>query len=215
METRELIEKLSQEAGIKKPSRAPVWWIVRLVLVLVVYGAGVQFFLGIRPHILVQFERFWFTLEIALLAGLIASATFASVFAMYPDLYQKPWVARIPYLLFAALILLVFYQLVFTPDDPRMVIPAPGGHAMECALCIGAVALTPSALIFGLLRKGASVTPLSAGFLALLTSTGIGSLTLRLAEENDSLMHLATWHYLPTLIFAALGVIAGRVLLKW
>ena len=86
---------------------------------------------------------------------------------------------------------------------------------MECALCIGSVALIPSALIFALLRKGASVRQFQAGSFAVLAASSIGCLTLRLAEANDSMMHLASWHYGPTVLFAALGAALGKILLKW
>jgi hypothetical protein len=69
--------------------------------------------------------------------------------------------------------------------------------------------------MFVLLRKGASIRQLQAGSFAVLTATAIGCLTLRLSEENDSIMHLLQWHYLPTLLFAALGALAGKWLLKW
>lgn len=215
MKTQELIEKLSQEATQKQVFHAPAWWAIRLLCILAFYGLAAQFFLGIRPDIILQLARLYFALEITLLSGITISAALASVFTMYPDMYQKPWMLKVPYLLFGVLILLISYQLAFASNDIRMVIPPPGGHAMECALCIGAVALIPSALIFGLLRKGASVTPLNAGFFAVLAATGIGCLTLRIAEANDSLMHLVTWHYLPTFIFASLGAIAAKWLLKW
>lgn len=215
MKTHELIEKLSQEAPLRQTSRTPAWWAVRLISVLILYGVGAQFFLGVRPDIILQFERPFFVLEIILLAGMPISAALASVFVMYPDMYQKPWILKIPYLLFAALILLLSYQFAFMAIDIRMVIPPPGGHAMECALCIGSVALIPSALIFGILRQGASVTPVNAGFLAVLATTGIGCLILRIAEANDSLMHLVSWHYLPTFIFASIGAALAKRLLKW
>jgi hypothetical protein len=59
------------------------------------------------------------------------------------------------------------------------------------------------------------VHPLQAGAFAVLTASTIGALTLRLAEENDSIVHLVQWHYLPTLFFAVLGAFAGKWLLKW
>ncbi len=215
MKTQDLIEKLSQEAVLKKDSRTPAWWALRLMCILLFYGAGTQFFLGIRPDIILQFERLPFALEITLLVGMTISAALASIFTMYPDMYQKPWILKVPYLSFVSLILLVSYQLAFMTNDIRMVLPPPDGHAMECALCIGAVALIPSALIFGILHKGASIKPLNAGFLAVLTAMGIGCLTLRISEANDSLVHLVTWHYLPIFIFSCLGAIAAKWLLKW
>lgn len=218
MDTQELIARLSQDAAKdtpKKALQAPAWWAMRLIAVLAAYGFGAQFFLHVRPDIDLQLERAAFAVEIALLVSLTLSSAIAAVFAMYPDAHQKPWVLKTPYAVFTALATFVAVQLVAMPQDPRMVIPPPGGHGMECAICIASVALIPSALIFGLLRKGASVTPRRAGSFAVLAATGLGCLTLRLAEANDSLLHLATWHYAPTLVFAALGAAVGRFLLKW
>lgn len=215
MKTHDLIEQLSQEAVFKQNIRTPAWWAVRLMCILFLYAFGAQFFLGVRPDIALQLTRPFFAFEIILLAGITVSAALSCVFVMFPDMYQTQGILKAPYLFFAALMLLLSYQLVFWADDIRMVIPPRGGHAMECALCIAAVALIPSALIFALLRKGASVTPLHAGFFAVLTATGIGCLTLRIAEANDSLVHLVLWHYLPTLIFASCGAVLAKSLLKW
>lgn len=215
MDTNELIAKLSKEGPLKTASRSPAYFGIRLIAVLAAYALGAQFYLGLRPDIAVQITRLLFTVEILLLAALIFSSTVAAVFAMYPDLHQKPWMLKTPYAVFGALVALVLFQLFFMPVDPRMVFPPPGGHAMQCTLCIAAVSLVPSALIFGLLRKGASVHPFHAGSFAILAATGIGCVALRLAEANDSLIHLTEWHYLPTLLFAALGASIGKRLLKW
>ena len=101
------------------------------------------------------------------------------------------------------------------PFDPRMVVMPSHGHGMECALCIAALACLPSALIFGLLRKGASVTAVFAGSLSVLGASGFGSLILRLTEIDDSLVHIALWHYVPTFLFAAMGAVLGKFLLRW
>jgi len=101
------------------------------------------------------------------------------------------------------------------PHDVRMVMPEISAHGMECALCIASVALVPSGLVFGLLRKGTTVRQLQAGSFAVLAASAIGGLTLRLAEANDSILHLVQWHYVPTLLFAGLGAMLGKYLLKW
>lgn len=217
-DTQQLIDRLSQEASAstaKNPLPPPAWWAVRLIALLAAYGLGVQFFLQVRPDIAVQFGRPAFVAEIALLVVLSLSSAVAAIFAMYPDMHQKPWLLRIPYAVFAALAGFIAFQLFAMPYDPRMVIPSSGMHGMECALCIASVAIVPSALVFGILRKGASVTPLRAASFAVLAAAGLGCLTLRLAEASDSLVHLAAWHYTPTLAFAALGALAGKFLLKW
>ena len=211
--TNDLIQHLSGEAQPSKPLRAPGYLSIRLLAVLLMYGASAQIYLGLRPDLAMQFTRPLFTLEVALLASLLITSAVASVLAMYPDAYQKTTILKIPYGVFFLLLALVTSQLLM-PRDTRMVMPE-GAHGMECALCIASVALIPSALIFSLLRKGASIRQFQAGIFAVLAASSIGCLTLRLAEENDSLAHLATWHYLPTLLFASLGALIGKWLLKW
>jgi len=213
-DTQTLINYLSGDAVLPKALRSPQYWVIRLLAVLVAYGVAAQLYLGLRPDLDVQLTRPLFVVEIGLLVALLLTSVLASVLAMYPDAYQKPKLLRLPYVVFLVLMILVTFQ-IFIPLDGRMVMPLPGGHAIECALCIGAGALIPSALIFALLRKGASVHPLAAGSFAVLAATSLGCLTLRLAETNDSMMHLASWHYLPTLLFTILGAYIGQYLLKW
>ena len=209
-----LITRLSNEALLPKPARSPHYWAVRLLAVLVVYGVGTQLCLGLRPDLAIQITRPFFIGEIVLLVTLLFTSAIAGVLAMYPDAYQRPTLLTLPYAVFLLLLGLVAFQLTM-PLDTRMVMPLPGAHGMECTICIGSVALIPSALIFALLRKGASVRQFQAGAFAVLAASSIGCLTLRLAEANDSMMHLASWHYGPTVLFAALGAGIGKILLKW
>ncbi len=217
-DTNTLIMELSQDAAKKNAwqchSVHPVKFAGNLVTGLVAYGIVVQYFLGLRPDLSMQFTRPWFDLEIFLLLALALSSVIAAVIAMYPDVYQKPRWLKLPYAIFIALAVLVISQLGM-PFDVRMAMPKPGTHAIECTLCIGSVAMLPSALLFCILRRGASVRPMQAGAFAVLASSAIGCLTLRLSESNDLLMHLASWHYLPTLIFASVGALIGKWLLKW
>lgn len=212
--TQTLIEQLSGETATPTRVRTPRYWSVRLLTVLAVYGIGAQLCLGLRHDLAMQFTRAPFAIELVLLAALLLTSALASILTMAPDAYQKPRLLMLPYAVFAALVGLIAYQL-FLPIDTRMVMPVTSAHGAECALCIAAVALIPSALIFVLLRKGASVRQFQAGAFAVLTASAMGGLTLRLAEANDSIMHLASWHYLPTFLFAILGAFIGKRLLQW
>lgn len=215
MNTADLIASLSAEASPSKPMAAPGYWVARLIAVMVLYALAAQSLLGLRSDLLMQFTRPFFTLEILALSLLLLSSAFAAVITMYPDAYQKPRALKFPLVIFALLSLLLLLQF-FMPEDALMVIPTgPNIHAMECAICIAALSLVPSAIILTLLRKGASVRLFQAGTFAVLCASAIGCLTLRLAENNDSIMHVVSWHYIPTLIFAAFGALAGRWLLRW
>lgn len=213
MKTTDLIAQLSQQPG--KPSlRPPAYYASRVALVLGGYAVATQLFLGIRSDLLMQLSRPLFTLELVLLFMLTIASGWGAVLSMYPDAYQRRMPLRLPYIIFAALLVLILLQLRM-PEDARMQMPGVGAHGMECALCIASVALFPSVILFGLMRRGASLSPLKAGSFAVFAATGIGCFTLRFAEANDSLIHLAQWHYFPTLIFAALGTLVGHYLLRW
>lgn len=214
MNTEKLIEKLSQEKSTNTVLRSPVFYGLCLVATLLLYGMGSFLFFDIRPDIAVQFGRAFFAIEIAFLVFLVLSSIVAAIFSMYPDVYQKYIILTAPYVIFTLLVAFVIFQIIAMPMDAHMVIPLDE-HGMQCAVCIAAVSLLPSVLIFGLVRKGASVTPLSAGSFSVLAAAGIGSLVLRLSEINDSLVHIVLWHYAPTLVFAVIGAVIGKWLLKW
>lgn len=213
--TADLIAALSAEAKASKPLPAPMTLGLSVLAVLAIYAVATQLYLGLRPDLSMQLTRPFFVAEILLLTALAISSAIAAVLAMYPDVYQKPQLLKLPYAIFSALVGLILFQL-FMPHDARMVMPeGEDVHAMECAICIASVALIPAALLFALLKKGASIRPLQAGSFAVLAASAVGCLTLRLAEENDSLMHLVSWHYVPTLLFAMLGAAIGKKLLRW
>ncbi len=212
--TQSLIEQLSQDVKPVKPMPKPRILALGLCAVMAIYGLAAQYILGLRPDLAVQFMRPLFVAETVLLVQLLFCSAFAAILSLYPDIYQKSAWLKVPFLLFALLFLLIIVQL-FLPIDGRMVVPDESAHKMECALCIAAVALIPAAIIFMMLRYGATIKPLQAGVFAVLAASAVGCLTLRLAEANDSMMHLALWHYLPTLLFASLGAFLGKFLLKW
>lgn len=213
-DTETLIDRLSDDINLKTELRSPAYWGRRLVTVLTIYGVGVQAISGLRPDLFAQFTRPLFAAELLLLLALLLTSVLACVFSMSPDAYQKPRYLNAPYVVFGLFAVLVGVQL-FLPPGIGAVIPPPGGHGVECTISIASIALIPSTLIFVLMRRGATVLQARAGTFAVLSASAVGCLTLRLAEANDSLPHLICWHYLPTVLFAAIGAYVGKLLLKW
>lgn len=214
MRTDELIDSLSKTAA-SVPLRTPAYYAVRLALVLVVYGASMVAFKGLRPDVVLQLARPLFAVEIAMLLLLVLSSTAGAVVAMYPDMYQKHRLTGIPYAVFAVFLLFVLAQL-FIPAGIGLYIPTPE-HVddLECTIAIAGFAVLPSLIIFALMRRGNTVHPLRAGALAVLAAAGTGCLILRVIEQNDIISHLLVAHYLPTLGFAAIGAIIASRLLRW
>lgn len=213
VDTKQLVNDLSRQAAPATMARPGVY-ILRLLAFLVIYSLVMQWLLGFRTDISVQFGRPLFVMELLLLAGLLIASANACVLAMYPDQYQKRYVLRLPYV-FAALIACMMGFQFFMLPDPRMMMPTPLSHSIECTQFIAVASLLPAALIFILLKKGATLIPLQAGGLAIMTAWSIGALTLRLAEPIDEIYHLLVWHYIPILGFAIVGALLGRCVLKW
>lgn len=213
VDTKQLIEQLSQQAAPVKPVR-PARMVALLLAALMVYAIGMQWSQGLRVDLAMQLERPLFVVELLLLLCLCLSAMVACVLAMFPDAYQKRSMLKLPYLFAAAMLALVTFQLLL-PQDGRMVMPTPQSHTMECTLYIAMASMLPAALIFVVLRKGATLVPLHAGALAVMTASSIGALTLRLAEADDAITHLLASHYLPSIGFAVVGALLGRWFLRW
>lgn len=212
MKTEELIAKLSSEQS-KKTLKTPSYYASCFLITLIIYAIFIQSYLGLRVDLSVQLLNKSFLLEIFLLGALSVTSAMAAIFLIYPDCYQKKILIKIPNFLFAATIVFIAAQLLLPSESLQLI--TPNSHNIECSICIAAVAIIPSLLLFNLIKKGAATSFKKAGFFAILTTSGIGCLTLRLAEINDSAMHLLVWHYLPTLLFAGIGALIGKYFLKW
>jgi hypothetical protein len=210
--TNDLIQALSAQVTPVKRLR-PRRYAIFLLLLLFIYAFCAQCWLdGLRSDLLLQLTRPLFIVELLMLLAMLTSASIAAVYAMLPDRARQKTMMRLPYVFSAGMFVLVIIQLLL-PPDARMVMNGLNTH--ECTLYIALSSSLPAVLIFVLLRKGASVMPMQAGLLALIASVSVGAITLRLAEANDDMIHLLSWHYLPSIFFASLGALIGRFLLRW
>ncbi len=212
--TEELITQLSNEAHPIKPIKTPAFWTGCLFFVLIIYAIILQMNIGLRSDIAVQFVRPLFAIEIVLMVVLCLASNVAAVLTIYPDFYQKSFLVKIPYLIFV-IILCFFISQLFMENDPLMLMPNAQSHKVECLIFVAIASIVPAVLIFIILCRGATISPFYAGSLTVLSSSSLGYLILRLQEPNDLISHILVWHYLPIIIFAALGVVIGRSFLKW
>ncbi len=210
--TNDLIQALSAQVTPVKRLR-PRRYATFLLALLFIYAFCAQCWdEGFRSDLLLQLIRPLFILELLMLLAMLTSASIAAVYAMLPDSTRQKKMMRLPYVFSAGMFVLVIFQLLL-PPDARMVMHGLNTH--ECTLYIALSSALPAALIFVMLRKGASVMPMQAGLLALIAAVSVGAITLRLAEANDDIIHLLSWHYLPSIFFASLGALIGRFLLRW
>ena len=100
----DLITKLSSEVKPTKPLGKPIGWIGCLLLLLVLYAVIVQIGFGVRGDLLLQLTRPLFLVEIALMLLLFVTSVAAAVLTMYPDLYQKSRLLKLPFIIFFLLL---------------------------------------------------------------------------------------------------------------
>ncbi|MFT7087082.1 MAG: hypothetical protein ACJAZX_000509 [Rickettsiales bacterium] len=213
MQTIDLITKLSNEAKPVKPMISPVKWVAFLLVICAIYASAAQIFLGIRADLATQFMRPLFAAEISLISLLFVSSIISATLNIYPDLYQKLRLTKLPYIILLLLSSLLIFQ-IFIPDSSSS-LKYPDDHKIMCSACIALLSFIPAILIFVILKKGAATRPFQAGLFAVLAASSLGSLIFRLFEDNDSISHILTWHYLPMIFLALIGTLIGKLLLKW
>jgi hypothetical protein len=155
-----------------------------------------------------------FTAEITLIFLLFLTSLISASLNIYPDLYQRSQLIKLPYAVFLALIFLFIFQ-IFIPDNSESLIYPDIPHKIICSACITFLSFIPAILIFIILKKGASTKPFQAGLFTVMAASSLGCLILRLSEDNDHLSHILIWHYSPMVFLALIGTIIGKLLLKW
>jgi hypothetical protein len=214
METHTLISQLSSEVTVSRPLRPPTYWALWLFAALVIYGIAAQFFLGLRPDLMLKFFHPAFTAELLLLAMITITSSYSAILAMYPDAAGRKLLLRLPYVSLVLFTCLMVSQILMQNNALTHVFTS-NIAGMACTLCIAAITILPSALLFWIQRKGASVLPLQAGAMAVLAASALGCIALRLHEPTEDVLHLIVAHYLPTILFALIGAQIGKWALKW
>lgn len=205
-----LIGQLAQEGGAVKPAPHPLSLSLQWMGLGFSYLLVMLLFSGVRNELALAFQHPWFAIEIALLVAILVTTSVSAALLSFPDLYQMRRAVWIPMALFGMFALVLI--MAWRADTPH--VPSPV-HNIECTLSIIAVSILPSVWMLYFMRKLASTHYQWAGSIALLHAFSIGALWLRLQENNDSILHVLQWHYLPMIIFGILGLWVGRLILKW
>ena len=206
----DLIGRLAQDTVAVKPVPHPY-----LLSLKWMAGAAAYLFLalvlsGLRPDLMLKLHEPWFVAEIAALVFIFVATSLSAALLAFPDLYQKRVIVFAPVLTFVLFLPVIFCAWI--ADSP----PAPHPvHSIECTFSITLVALLPAVWTLYAMRKFASTHSHWAGSIALLFAFSVGALWLRLYEQNDSILHVVEWHYLPMIVFGIVGLWLGKTLLKW
>lgn len=210
MTTEQLIEDLAHDMEPVATAPAPLWTFLRWCILATAYISLMVTFMGTRPDLVQKMHAPLFAAEIGTLGGVIASSLLAATLLAFPDIYQKKWLAWLPGFMFLLFAAVMFME--YRADYPPAPLPR---HNAECLMCISMLALIPGVFILYNIRKFASTHYYMAGKVAILAAFSIGAMALRLSEPTDSITHLLEWHYLPMLGAVLVGLILGRLCLKW
>lgn len=190
------------------PGRAIALWLVASLGVSLL----MMLTMTMRVDLAAQCQQNSFWCEVAVLLGLILSASISAIWLSYPDLRQQRWVVALPLPFLAAYSILLINRVL----APVMAtVPLEVDHGIECSLCITIFALIPGLMLLRIMRRYASAHPRAAGALALLASASIGNLALKFAEANDSVPHLLLWHVGPIIVLGMIGSWLGKKFLSW
>lgn len=209
MDNNELISRLAEEAAPVRPAMNPFTLAVLWLAGVAIYTGMALMMVGARPDLPQVWHDPMYGSEILLLVGMIASCAISSALLGYPDMYQRRYLLVSPVVILGLLAGVMYLSWAANPDAP-----APE-HGFRCTLHITIMSLLPAAAIFYSLGKLASTHQARAGLVALLTAFSTAALIARLSEMTDSITHIVEWHYLPALGFAVVGVLLGKLLLRW
>lgn len=208
--TEKLIANLAQDATPVKLALHPFLLGAKWLAGAAVYLALSLAVSGLRPDLMTQLQSPLFVIELVLLAAIVISTLFSAALLAFPDMHQKRRVAYTPILMMALFILVMALSWRANIHPSHL-----SGHSVQCLIFIASLTLLPAAWIFYAMCKLASTHPYLAGSIALLSAFSIGALSLRLSEQTDSILHVMQWHYLPMIGVGILGLVLGRLLLKW
>jgi len=205
-----LIGQLAQEGGVVKSAPHPLVLGLRWLVMSGAYLLAMLLFSGGRNELDAAFQNPLYVFEIVLLVAVLVATSASAALLSFPDLYQMRRALWMPLAVFGVFVFVLF--MAWRADVPPAPFPV---HGYECTLAILMVALFPGAWMLYFMRKLASTHYQWAGSIALLHAFSVGALWLRLQENNDSILHVLQWHYLPMIGFGILGLWVGKLILKW
>lgn len=209
MKTDDLIKGLSADPTPEMPMRQA--WLAALAASIVLAAAAFFVLLGPRADIGAAMEtwRFLFKFVVTILLAVTAWVAVRSL-ATPGSIWRWVWLLAAPALLFAA----AMVEMMVLPEGaamPRMM----GTNSMLCLAAIPAIGLPPLGVFLAALRHGAPTRPALAGMVAGLLAGGIAATFYAMHCFDDSPLFVIVWYTLAIGILAAVGALAGRVVLKW
>jgi len=213
MKTEHLIQLLTDE-GPKKPMLHPMIQTLIWLLVMFFYILFFAGYTGLRPDFAEKlFNANYFT-ELLLLIGIGASSAWAAFCLARPDGHQMPRLKLISFV-FILLWLVIAFSGYANHINGQDLMHSMSLKQYDCPAHIALFSLPPGIALFMFIRTGNTTQYYWAGAMATLSVTSFGYLLMRIIEANDNPGHLIIWHALPIITISLLGIMMGKLVLKW
>ncbi|WMJ69354.1 NrsF family protein [Stenotrophomonas sp. 24(2023)] len=207
-DTAALVARLAAEPATPAPAGAMArrGWAVPLALLAalaVVLGVA-----GARPDLAGVAGTGLFAFKIACM-GLLSLAA-----AVLVHRAGQPGVALRPLRVVWPLLLVLLAGLLLD----RSGYPLLGASTWSVARCVGTIVLAALPVLAGALwwlRAALPTRPAVAGALAGVLAGAMAALAYTVACLNDGAAFVALWYHVAVLLVAALGALAGRIVLRW
>lgn len=209
MDTNNLIDALARDLKPVRPLPAP--HLRALVF------AGLTAALVVLALVVLGGPRTEWPASMAAEALLMASAGLAAAAAAFrlavPDTRIRP--ATLALLSYAVTVwaTLIVHAFTMMPEGGMRAELAETG-SVACVIGLLAMTSIPLSLAMMMVWRASPVWRGLAGAMAWLAAASFGAAGMRFLCANDGIGHLLLWHFMPVLALAALGTLAGRLLLK-
>jgi hypothetical protein len=210
MDTRSLIQGLSQDARMTTPRLGPVF---AIALALAALAAASAFLLLLHPRAdfwsAIQTPRFAFKLMLTI--SLTCAAAVALFAAERPGARPRTFVlAIVP----ALMLLAVGAEMIAVPEADwaaRWI----GRNSSYCMTYIPLIGVVPLVILLVAMRRGAPSRPALAGALSGLLAGGIAAAFYATHCPDDSPLFVATWYMIGIGILTVAGAATGSRMLRW
>lgn len=212
MQTDRLIAALAADANTAPRRIGPVLALA-LLAALPVSVALFTSVLGMRPDVRTAMHNPFFDLKFVVTLALAFAAIVVSLHLARPEAsFEKwGWLLSIP----AILIALGIMAEMMMPHERPWLMRMIGNNAMACMASIPLFALPFLAAALLALRRGAPARPTLAGAVAGLVAAGLGATLYASHCADDSPLFVVVWYSIATAFVAAVGAVAGRLMLRY
>jgi hypothetical protein len=163
--------------------------------------------LGAGPNLPRKLAHPSFVAENAALLILFAVSAWSAFQLSVPGVDRRPLARALPAIGLVAWFLLLVVRLAGAEAAPL------DQAGWNCIRRLVWLAAAPAAVAFLMLRRAAPLRPGWAGLHAMLSAGALGVAGMQALCKHDDPAHILSWHLVPVLIVALLGLAIGRLLL--